>query len=346
MRVLLSPWLSYAALLALALKVLWRIWDYRDLTTGDTVIYYVIARTVFEDGRLNVVSSPLYTLFMAGLMAVSTDAYFVITAHRVLIVLATDLLVLALMRRLLPSGVAWLVAVWWTVLPVNFETMYEAHLFTVVPTLAACLVAAARPPRAARALVLGALVASTLLVRHELIIATAVWAGICAVHELRSRPGTPADRRRLTATYATPVFLALVAGGLCLTRSTVTRDELPQRLRAKHALNVCQIYAFGYQQRRPDWSKSPWLDCRELLGDIRPALDFSQYLSVSQSGVSLQEWATVHRITAIYIDESLSPIPHVQAFVSNHDAATWRTIARVDGPADRWRLVEYTGPPR
>ena len=35
--------------------------------------------------------------------------------------------------------------------------------------------------------------------------------------------------------------------------------------RAKHTLNVCQIYAFGYEQRHRDFSKSPWTDCQELM---------------------------------------------------------------------------------
>jgi hypothetical protein len=43
-----SAVLSYAALLVLALKVLWRIWYFRDLTPGDTVYYYVIAIARFS----------------------------------------------------------------------------------------------------------------------------------------------------------------------------------------------------------------------------------------------------------------------------------------------------------
>ena len=32
---------------------------------------------------------------------------------------------------------AWLLAAWWAVLPVNFDTLYEVHLFALLPVLAA-----------------------------------------------------------------------------------------------------------------------------------------------------------------------------------------------------------------
>lgn len=36
----------------------------------------------------------------------------------------------------------------------------------------------------------------------------------------------------------------------------------------KHTTNVCQVYAFGYQQRHPEWTKSPWLECPELMQQV------------------------------------------------------------------------------
>src|SRR5262245_11595961 len=46
------------------------------------------------------------------------------------------------MRPLLPAGIALLLALWWAVLPINFETLYEVHLCSVLPILAALYVAA------------------------------------------------------------------------------------------------------------------------------------------------------------------------------------------------------------
>ena len=47
-------------------------------------------------------------------------------------------------------------------------------------------------------------------------------------------------------------------------------------MKVKHTLNMAQVYAFGYQQRHPEWTKSPWTECDELcqrdFGDPRPTL--------------------------------------------------------------------------
>ena len=47
--------------------------------------------------------------------------YTILILHRMLIVLALAVLVLALMRRLLPPGIAWMAAAWWVVLPIDFN---------------------------------------------------------------------------------------------------------------------------------------------------------------------------------------------------------------------------------
>ena len=35
--------------------------------------------------------------------------------------------------------------------------------------------------------------------------------------------------------------------------------------RPKHVYNMCQVYAFGYQQRRPEWPGNPMLNCSGLM---------------------------------------------------------------------------------
>src|SRR5271155_2983966 len=42
------PWFAYLTMFLLQMKVLWGIWDYRDLTPGDTTSYYCIAYFWFE----------------------------------------------------------------------------------------------------------------------------------------------------------------------------------------------------------------------------------------------------------------------------------------------------------
>lgn len=137
---LATAWLSYALIAALQMKILWEIWRFRDLTTGDTTSYFAGGYRWYEDFAVNIVWSPLYTAFYGTVYLLTHDIYTATIFHRVIIVMAATLGVLALMRQLLPPAIALLIAAWWAVLPINFETLYEVHLFALLPILAAWLV--------------------------------------------------------------------------------------------------------------------------------------------------------------------------------------------------------------
>src|ERR1700683_4069304 len=81
-----SPAFAYAMVLLLQLKVVWRAWDLRDLTMGDTSGYYVRAFTWYQDWLVNIVWSPLYLAFYGTLMHATHDAFSVTTLHRLVIV--------------------------------------------------------------------------------------------------------------------------------------------------------------------------------------------------------------------------------------------------------------------
>ena len=59
-----NPLFAYFSILALQLKVIWRIWDLKDLPFGDTASYYVLAQAWHLIGADHTVWSPLYTTFM------------------------------------------------------------------------------------------------------------------------------------------------------------------------------------------------------------------------------------------------------------------------------------------
>src|SRR5262249_54011924 len=166
-----KPWPSYAIISLLQLKILWKIWAFRDLTTGDTSSYFSSAYRWYENFAVNIVWSPLYTAFYGSMLILTRDAYAATILHRVLIVMAATLCVLALMRILLPPALALLIAAWWAVLPINFETLYEVHLFSLLPILAAWLVAAWKDDPWHRGTALAILAGATILVRNELIVA-------------------------------------------------------------------------------------------------------------------------------------------------------------------------------
>lgn len=257
---------AYASLLLLQLKVVWGMWLYRDLTFGDTASYFSIAVSWHHNFMAPVIWSPLYTGFYGALLNLSPDAYFVTILHRLIIIFVSATLFLALMRRLLPHSVAWLIAAWWAVLPVTFDTLYEVHLFSVIPTFIAYLIVVYKPNLWTRGAALGVLLVSASLSRNEIFIAVGLWALSCFVWEIyRARKGKREPLLSYIRAYGIPLILAMVVILFFQNRSSVQGENLNRALSEKHTLNVCQIYAYNYQQRFSDWTKSPWTECQDLM---------------------------------------------------------------------------------
>ncbi len=271
-RFLSSGWPSYAAVALLQLKIIWGIWRFRDLTTGDTSAYFTMALRWTNSFAVNIVWSPLYTAYYGTLHSLTGDLYAATILHRAAIVMAATLGVLAIMRRVLPAGLALLVAVWWAILPINFETLYEVHLFALLPILAIWMTIASGDTACTRGIALAGLLAATVLVRNELIVASGIFALICLWRELtRLRHGSkPAAHawQSIIACYALPVVLAATVCAFFYWRSDYKYPEIAEISRGKHTLNMCQVYAFGYSQRHPDWTLSPWTECHGLMETI------------------------------------------------------------------------------
>lgn len=272
------PLIAYGALLLLQLKVVWRMWDYKDLTFGDTSSYFLDAYRWFEDFSVHFIWSPLYTSFYGSFLHITTDVYAATILHRLVIVFAATALVLALARKLLPAGIAWLIGAWWAILPINFNTLYEVHLFAVIPVLIAGLLILSSPLPWARGAALGVMLATSLLVRNELSLATMGLACICLVWEIwqyRSTVEKPAWRTYILS-YGIPLLIATSIILFFYSHSHTKYPELSIAAVPKHTLNICQVYAFGYQQRYTDWTGSPWTECQSLMqrqfGQDQPSL--------------------------------------------------------------------------
>jgi hypothetical protein len=283
-RLASRAWFSYLMLLLLQLKVMWGVWQYRDLTVGDESGYYSRAFLWFKDLSVDIVWSPLYTSFLGTLMHLSTDAYFVITLHRIIIVLALGVMVLALMRRLLPHQLAWLIAAWWAILPINFDTAYSVHLFAVIPVLAAWLLILSTPSPWARGGAIALLLLTTVLVRNEYLVATVFLAIACLWWETRAAglaESVPTPRRRAyLISYSVPLLLTAAIVLFFYARSVYQFPELwaggalqhyrppwsaHSGLKPKHTYNMCQVFASGYRQRHPEWNMNPMLACSGLM---------------------------------------------------------------------------------
>lgn len=264
------PWFAYLTLFLLQLKMIWGIWEYRDLTPGDTSFYYKDSYLWYKEFLVNITYSPLYTVFYGTLMHLSSDAYLVTTLHRLIIILSLAVLVLACMRRLLPASLAWFAAAWWVILPTNYNALYEIHLFSVIPVIVIWLFALRKTTSWTRSITLAMLFLVSILVRNELIVSTVILGLICLIYELQilrrqRRSGEPTlGAWNYVKVYCTPWIIVAIIVLLCYERSTIKFPELITA-NAKHTFNMCQVYAFGYQERHPEWKNSPWTECFGLM---------------------------------------------------------------------------------
>jgi len=272
-----SSWVAYPLLFILQFKVVWGIWAVCDVPLGDTACYFTESWLWYSGGEVNIAWSPLYTSFYGSFLFLNSDPIWATFAHRIVIVLTATMLVLAVFRQLLPASIAWLCAAWWGVLPIVFNTLYEVHLFATIPVLTAWLLVLTATGPWRRAAALGIFAASAVLVRNELSVPTGVLGSVLAIHELRRlRRGEGMDLWRTLAAYATAMCLAAGLCGIMYAVSVAKYPDLAPYLKEKHTLNMAQVYAYGYQQRHPEWTHSPWTESTPLIeqtfGSTAPTL--------------------------------------------------------------------------
>jgi hypothetical protein len=274
-----SAWVAYPAIALFQLKVLWGAWIYRDLTQGDTASYFQRGLLWHQYGKVDLIWSPLYTAFYGWCFGITGDVYAATILHRLLIVVLVALLVLALFRRLVSPGVAWLAAAWWAVIPYNFD-VFEVHLFAILPLVAAPLAVLIRPGPRGRGIALAIMASASVLVRNEMAVVAALLAALFFIWEIRYarrfEEGAPFPIRTYGLAYGLPLAVCLLLVTFFATRSDIPLSRLPQAYAPKHTVNMCQAFAFGYKQRHPEWTKDHWTECSELMqvqfGEPLPSL--------------------------------------------------------------------------
>jgi len=274
-----NPLFAYGTIVVLQLRVIWNVWRYKDLTFGDSASYFTMAAGWAHHLRVNVLWSPLYTNFWGTILAAVGDVYVAAMVHRVAIVLAVAVLLLALLRAMLEPALALLLAAWWAVLPPNYDVLYEVHLFGLLPVLVAALVVRRSPSRAAIGAALAVLASATLLLRNELVVATAIFAAGIVIREVRARRVDRVSLSEYARAYGVPLAIVCLLFAGAYWRSHVQGDAARAALREKHTLNVCQVYAFNYQQRHPTrFVGNPFIDCGPLMEETfgRPMPSFLQ----------------------------------------------------------------------
>jgi hypothetical protein len=251
----------------LQLRVVWNIWKYSDLTSNDSSYYFVDAASWAHGLHENLVYYPLYDAFWGTILAAVHNVYDAAIIHRVAILLAAALLVLALMRSLFGPALGLLIAAWWTIVPANYAVLYEVHLFGLLPILLAVLVVTRTPRREGLGIAVAILLASAVLVRTELIAATAILAVAVVVYEIRRlRRGHQAAKFSYLRAYGVPLMVAGLLIGGAYARSYVQGHAAWQQLQAKEETNFCESYAVGFQQRHPiQFVGNPFTECSRLI---------------------------------------------------------------------------------
>jgi hypothetical protein len=260
---------AYATILLLQLKRVWGAWEFRDLTLGDTSSYFRQAYAWAHVLSVNLFLSPLYTAYYGTVSKAVPDVYSATMLHRYIVVFGLAAMILAMMRRLLPPGIAWLLAAWWVVLPIDFDSLYEVHLFALVLPLAAVLVVLYARGIWSRGVAFAILLADALLVRNEILLPACLWLlaiVLWEVRALRAHQGQPV--RMYLLGYGLPALLSLAAFGFFYSRALVLYAPSIENLKSKEAISLCQSYAYGYQQRHSGWTGSPWTQCRDLMARV------------------------------------------------------------------------------
>jgi hypothetical protein len=265
-----SPWVAYTAVIALQLRILWGIWKYSDLTSGDTSFYFVDVATWQHGLSENIVYSPLYDAFWGTILAIVHNVYAAAIIDRIAIILGVALLVLALMRALLGPALGLLIAAWWVIIPANYDVLYEVHLAGAIPILLALLVVARMPRRQGMGIAVAILLAGAVLLRTEQVAAAIILAVVLAAYEVRElRSGRQASRSSYLRAYVVPLALALLVIGGTYSRSYVKGNDAWQLLQAKEERGFCNFYAASVQQRHPtQFTGNYWTECQPLMRQV------------------------------------------------------------------------------
>lgn len=252
-------------ILLLLLKVLWNYWE-RDLTSGDTSSYFQIAYTWAMSHEVNIVWSPLYTAYYGVWLAMLQDAVSATFMHRLFLILITSILVAWIGMKTLPTVFAIILVAWWIVLPIHYDTLYEVHLFGALPLLLLAVVGIITTDRWLFPCWIGITLVTAVLIRNEYIVLLSVlvlflFYRIITGKERQAQLSIASGVLR----YSFAVALSILLIVFTYHASYLKGDDTTKPLERKHTVNMCQVYAFGYQQRNSDWKLSPWTECRQLM---------------------------------------------------------------------------------
>jgi hypothetical protein len=264
---------GYLSLFVLQTKVLWDVWQSWDLPTWDGATYFIYARQVASLFVFPPVTwSPAFAAYYAVFHTVLGGAgpFMVYLAHRIVTLFLVLGLLYSLFRAILPVAVAWLIAACSIVLSAGLTNGFVVHLFLLVPLIVAYRAALSNSPYRNSIIILGLLVAG--LVRSEFVLALIPVSLLLLGHDWRqSRLGRPTSWRKAYVP-------AMLAGLLLIPILRAGPSHTPLE-RSWGAFE--QHYAWGYQERHPEWNVDFWFKYDEAI-----QRSFGNARSISEAAIN------------------------------------------------------------
>ncbi|HEY9772539.1 MAG TPA: hypothetical protein V6C81_01885 [Planktothrix sp.] len=270
----------YVLILLLQLKILGDLRNW-DLTPVDTSYYFIGASRWHDFGRgIDPAYYPLYQVFFGSMLFIKNDAYFALLAHRVLILGALSISILAVFRRVLPKKIALLSAAWWTLAPIDYLAYVEVHLFGFLFSVIACLIAS-RNTVVARGIAVSWLLLSGLLIRTEAVVGAVALACCALFYDVwLAKSRGVFDLRKVLLSYGVPVVIAASAV-LALYSISDKSTELRLAMLHKDQLAASQLFAFSFLDRHPFFGWDPSLEAYKYI----ELVFHRQYVSFTQAFV-------------------------------------------------------------
>ncbi len=252
--------LGYMSLLALQVKVLWGAWYNWDLPLWDGATYFIYGRQVVSDFRFPPFEwSPLFAGYYAIFQALFTDAvpFIIYFAHRYVAIVLVLVLFYALLRTALSPVVAWLLAAYFFLLPVGLANHFVVHLFVLIPLLAAYRMSLSKSVYANGFILVGLLLAA--FVRSEFVLSFAIVLVVFILNDYALNKGNGLPIGQWLRPY-TPLLIV----GIMLVPMIVRFG--PSHIPVDRAWGAfMQHYAWGYQERHPEWNVDFWFRYSEAV---------------------------------------------------------------------------------
>lgn len=261
--------IGYLVLIACQIKLFWNFWNGKDLPLGDAAQYYYGTCLQIMQGTYDLVWSPLYKFYYSLFIRFVNDLYVASLAHRFVIIVLCSFLVFEVMRRLLTPFWGLIVALWWLLLSVNHDPLYEVHSFSLLIVLFSWLVLSWRDSPWCRSGAIAILTLAAVLVRNELVLILIPFALTAVVSEWRRirRPnGEARTLRPLLTAYAIPNLLSLLVILFFFSHADRPFTSVLEHARRKQSFNFGQIYSFVYGNSNSEWGKkNPWTNYEQLV---------------------------------------------------------------------------------